>query len=109
MDFNGLLQKVRDGESLTKDDLVSMLGYPSDSPESYRLMPEANHISKHLTQHRAEIHAQLALDSGPCNCDCLFCSFARANYIFTAGVRLSAEQAVAYARQFEDEGGTRSM
>jgi biotin synthase len=104
MDFKSMIKKAHDGEVLKKDDLVQMLSYPSDSLESYQLMAEANRASKDLTGNRAEIHAQLALDSGPCACNCLFCSFARINGVFKGESRLSAEQAVIYARQFETDG-----
>jgi biotin synthase len=104
MDFNNLMRKARDNESFTKDELVHMLSYASTSEESYRFMAEANHISKDLTGNKAEIHSQLALDLGPCACNCAFCSFARVNSVFKDEVQLSVVQAVAYAEQFEREG-----
>ncbi len=104
MSFDDLIRKARDGERFTKDELVRMLGYPSDSPESYQLMAEANRISKDLTGNKAEVHAQLALNLGPCPCDCAFCSFAEVNGVFKDETRLTPEQAVAYATQFEADG-----
>ena len=72
-----------------------MLGYPSDSRESYYLMAEANRISKELTGSKAEIHFQMALNRGPCPCNCVFCSFARINGVFEEETVLTPEQAVA--------------
>ena len=104
MNFDDLIRKARDGENFTKGVLVRMLGYPSDSPESYQLMAEANRISKELTGNKAEVHAQLALNIGPCPSNCAFCSFAEVNGVFKDETRLTPEQAVAYAKQFEADG-----
>jgi biotin synthase len=104
MNFDDLIRKARDGEIFTKGELVQMLGYPSDSPESYQLMGEANRISKDLTGNKAEVHAQLALNIGPCPSNCAFCSFAEVNGVFKDETRLTPEQAVAYAKQFEADG-----
>jgi biotin synthase len=104
MDFDDLIRKGRNGESYTRDELVFMLHYPADSRESYRLMAEANSISKGLSENEAEVHAQLALNIGPCPANCAFCAFARINGLFKKEMRLTPEQAVAYAKQFEIDG-----
>jgi len=41
-----------------------------------------------------------------CNCDCLFCSFAKVNGVFKERTELTPGQAVAYARQFEAAGAS---
>ena len=99
-----LLKKRRSGDALSKDELVFLLGLPPDSLEAYMVMAEANRLSKELCGGKAEVHAQFALNLAPCSCDCLFCSFARVNDVFHEATELSAEQAVAYARQFETDG-----
>ncbi len=99
-----LLKKSQNGEPLSKDEIVQMLRYEPDSPESYRIMGEANRISKELTGNRAEVHAQFALNLAPWPCNCAFCSFARINGVFTRETRIAPEEAVARARQFEREG-----
>ena len=99
-----VLKKSQNGEPLSKDEIVQMLRYEPDSPESYRIMGEANRISKELTGNRAEVHAQFALNLAPCPCNCAFCSFARVNGVFTRETRITPEEAVARARQFEREG-----
>jgi biotin synthase len=104
MHFDDLIKKARDGESYTRDEIVYFLGYPPDSRETYQLMAEANRISKEITQNKAEVHAQLALNREPCPCNCAFCSFAQMNGVFKNEVRLTPEQAIAYAKQFEAEG-----
>lgn len=99
-----LLRKSREEGFLTKSELVQILSYPADSSENYRVMAEANRLSKELTQNQAEVHGQLALNLGPCLGNCQFCSFAQTNGIFKEETRLSPEQAVLYAKQFESEG-----
>jgi biotin synthase len=104
MNIQGLIAKSREGTPLLKVELCYLLGLFPDSPETYLIMAEANRISKELTDNRAEVHAQLALNLGPCPADCRFCSFARVNCIFKEETRLTAEEAVAYAQQFEKDG-----
>lgn len=82
-----LLSKSRNEEKLSQDELVYLLGLPPDTAETYLVMAEANRISKELTDNRAEIHAQLALNLAPCPCNCMFCSFVRVNGVFDEETR----------------------
>jgi biotin synthase len=104
MDVSDLMRKSQDGEALSRKELIQLLSLPPDSVESYLVMAEANRISKALTGNRAEVHAQLALNVAPCPCNCLFCAFAQKNKVFSAETRLTSEEAVAYAQQFEKDG-----
>jgi biotin synthase len=102
--FADILRKARDGECLGRDELIRLLALPAEAPESYQIMAEANRVSKELAGNRAEIHAQFALNLGPCPKDCQFCSFAACHGIFDRATELTADQAVAQARRFESEG-----
>lgn len=104
MNTRDLINKSSTGESLSQIELVHLLNLPPDSFDSYSVMAEANRISKELSGGHSEIHAQFALNLAPCPCNCLFCSFAQVNGIFTQEVKLSPEEAVAYAKQFEEKG-----
>jgi biotin synthase len=104
MDIRALIRKSWDGFQLSKKELIYLLGLRPDSPETYLVMAEANRISKKLTGNRAEIHAQLALNLAPCPANCRFCSFAQVNGVFQEETRITPEQAVAYAQQFENDG-----
>jgi len=104
MNVHDILLKSRDKELLLRKELIYLLGLPPDAPETYLVMAEANRISKELTGNKAEVHAQLALNLAPCSANCKFCSFARVNKVFKKETRLTVEQAVAYARQFEKDG-----
>lgn len=104
MNTHDIIKKSHAGESLSKTELVHLLGLPPDSGESYAAMAEARRISKEVSKGSAEIHAQFALNLAPCPCNCLFCSFAQTNRVFTEETKLLPEEAVAYTRQFEQSG-----
>jgi biotin synthase len=104
MEVDDFIKKSRNAEQFSKEELIKMLSFPSDSPESYLLMAEANRISKELTGNKAEIHAQFALNLAPCSGNCSFCSFAKKNHVFQEETEISVDDAVASARQFEQDG-----
>ncbi len=104
MQTEEIIKESRSGEVLSKNKLVYLLGLAADSTETYMVMAEANRISKELSDSKAEIHAQFALNLAPCSCNCLFCSFAKINSVFSKSTELDLEHAVAYARQFETDG-----
>jgi biotin synthase len=99
-----ILNRAGRGEPLSREELVRMLSYAPDSRETYEIMAAANRISKEVTDGKGEVHAQLALNLGPCSCNCMFCSFASVNRVFSRERRLGPEEAVAYAREFERQG-----
>ena len=99
-----ILKKTPSGEALSKEELVYLLKLTPDSAETYMVMAEATRLSKELSEGKAEVHAQFALNLAPCSCNCLFCSFAKINGVFKDAMELTPEQAVAYARRFEIDG-----
>ena len=104
MNLDEILEKTRDGNIPSKEELVALLNFAPDSEASFRIMAEANRISKELSDGKAEIHAQLAVNLAPCNCECLFCSFARKNNVFTSSTEITPDQGIAYACQLEQDG-----
>lgn len=99
-----ILKKTQSGDIPAKDELIHLLELVPDSVEAYMVMAEANRLSKELSEGKAEVHAQFAVNLAPCACDCLFCSFAKVNGVFKKSTELRPEQAAAYARQFEADG-----
>ncbi|MDY7034664.1 MAG: radical SAM protein [Thermodesulfobacteriota bacterium] len=104
MNIEEILKKRQAGDMLSKEELVYLLSLTPDSTETYMFMAEATRLSKELSDGKAEVHAQFAINLAPCSCDCLFCSFAKINGVFNESSELSPEQAIAYARQFEMDG-----
>ncbi|MCF8069833.1 MAG: radical SAM protein [Desulfobacterales bacterium] len=104
MNIHDVISKSKNGESFSRCDLISMLSLPSEFIETYLIMAEANRISRSLTDNKAEIHAQFSLNLSICPKNCKFCSFAKVNKIFKKETRLTLEQAVTTAKQFETDG-----
>ncbi|MFA5716616.1 MAG: hypothetical protein WC952_02725 [Desulfobulbaceae bacterium] len=104
MNIDEILKKSRNGDVLSRRELILLLDLPPDSPEAYLLKAEANRVSKDVSGGKAEVHAQFAVNLAPCGCDCLFCSFAGINNIFSEATELTAVQAVARALRFEADG-----
>ncbi|MGD9162427.1 MAG: hypothetical protein PVG39_28730 [Desulfobacteraceae bacterium] len=67
-------------------------------------MAEAARISKELSAGEAEVYAQFAVNLAPYSCDCLFCSFAKINKIFSEATELTPGEAVDYSLRFEADG-----
>ncbi len=99
-----LLSRALDNERLGQEDLVRLLSCAPESPESFLLMAEARRLSTQACSGKAEIHAQFALNIAPCPMNCLYCSFAAANKIFTKSTKLTVEQAVESALLLEKAG-----
>jgi len=104
MNILDLIRKTKSGDHLSYAELVYLLSLAPDCSDIYLVMAESNRISKELTGNQAEVHAQLALNVGPCPGNCAFCSFAQKNGVFSKETRLTGEEAVAYAKQFEKDG-----
>ena len=104
MRIHELIKKSRAGDVLSRDELVYLLSLVPDSAETYMVMAESTRLSKELSGGKAEVHSQFAINLAPCICDCLFCSFAKINGVFSGETELTPEQAVACARQFETDG-----
>lgn len=102
--INDIIKQSHNREPFSKGQLVQMLSFAPDSSENYQIMAEANRISKELSDNRAEVHAQFALNLAPCGKNCKFCSFAIINGVFQKACEIDAEEAVKLAKQFEEDG-----
>lgn len=104
MNTHEIIRKSQTGDRLSREDMIFLLDLSPDAPETYMVLAEANRISKEVSGGKAEVHAQFAVNLGPCSSDCLFCSFAKTNGVFNDSTELTHSQAVEYARQFESDG-----
>lgn len=104
MNLDYILKKSQDGNVLSRKELVYLLGLSPDCIETYMVMAEANRVSKEVSNGKAEVQAQFAVNLAPCNCGCLFCSFAKVNSVFNESTQITVEQAISYALQFEVDG-----
>jgi len=99
-----VLSRALDTGKASREDILALLSVPADSPESYALMAAAKQLSGQSCSGQAEIHAQFALNLAPCPMNCMYCSFASANKIFTESAKLTPEEAVASALLLERAG-----
>lgn len=104
MHSEDLLAKVRNDERLNHDEIVYLLSLPPASPAAYQLLAASRELSAQVCDNRAEVHAQLAINLGPCPKNCMFCSFAAQNGIFKESSQISPEAAVSAAIAFEENG-----
>lgn len=101
---NEIIEKSAAGAELSPEEIALLYSLPASSPEAYLLRCEGRRRAMELADGKAEIHAQIGLDAGPCVRSCRFCSFAACNN--PAGeLKLTPERAVLdYARAFQDAG-----
>jgi len=64
VEIHDIIKKSRNSEPFSREEVVAMLTLPAGSLNSYVIMGEAARISRELSDNRAEIHAQLALNLG---------------------------------------------
>lgn len=104
MNIQDIIKQSRDAEPFSKAQLCGMLALSPESPESYLLMAEAKRLSKELTGDRMEVHGQFALNLAPCPKNCMYCSFAAKNKIFTTATELTVQEAVDSAQVLQEAG-----
>ncbi|MDG5815449.1 hypothetical protein QA601_10190 [Chitinispirillales bacterium ANBcel5] len=104
MGIDDILKKSHNGDTIDLNDLIELLSLPVSSPDMYRVIAEANRLSRELSAGKAEVYAQFSVNLAPCNYECQFCSFSYMNNIFSESTELSPLEAVEKARQFESEG-----
>ncbi len=100
--LNDIIKKGFNDEGLSKEEIVYLLRFPENSKESYEIISAGGLLSRNISKNTAEIHGQFALNLAPCPADCKFCSFASINGIFKETKEITVEEAVAYAKEFEN-------
>lgn len=99
-----IIDKSLDGAVLSMEEIAHLFQVPLFSRESALILSAAREKSEKASHALAEVHAQVGLNSAPCPNDCLFCSFAAKNKVFTHRYDLPAEKAVELAAGFESDG-----
>ena len=99
-----ILEKAEAGQDLSLDEISLLYGLPANSAEAFQLRCVGNRRAMEIADGKAEIHAQIGLDAGPCIKSCQFCSFAKCNNP-EGELKITPLQAVLdYARAFQDAG-----
>ena len=102
--MNEIIDKALAGDKLTLPEIETIYGLDADSPEAYLVRWAGNLRAKELSGGKAEIHAQIGLDAGPCVKSCQFCSFAKCNNAPGELKRTPLHAVLDYARAFQDSG-----
>ena len=99
-----IVSKSLHGAVLTKEEIARLFRIPLFSSESAMILAAAREKSERASNGLAEVHAQVGLNVAPCPNNCLFCSFAARNGIFTEQFELPVAEAVDQAKIFEEDG-----
>ncbi len=102
--ISDIVAKALDGRLLTGDEIGMLLSVPLKKEESFYIQWAGRSISDQVSQGRAEVHAQVGLNIAPCFNDCLFCSFARVNGVFSQQTETALEDVIARCTGFEKDG-----
>lgn len=73
--LQGILEKARNRERLTKEECKYILSFPAESLESGMIRATANELVREKNDNAAIIIGQVGVDIHPCTANCGFCSF----------------------------------
>ncbi|MFA4920256.1 MAG: radical SAM protein [Thermodesulfovibrionales bacterium] len=99
-----IVEKALSGDTLTVEEISPLFEVPMFSYDSSFIQAAARRMCEKTSNGFAEVHAQVGLDIAPCPRNCLFCSFAACNGVFSENVALPVEEVVNRARDFENDG-----
>lgn len=98
------VDKAIDGGMLTASELKALFAVDYLSEESYLIQYAARKMSAEASRGKAEVHAQVGLNSGSCSKNCQFCSFAAINKVFVEPRVRPLEEIIADCLGFEADG-----
>ncbi|TWH57218.1 biotin synthase [Desulfitobacterium sp. LBE] len=99
-----IIHKALDGGEINEGELLSLLSVQSLSEESFMIRYASRKMSEAASGGKAEVHAQVGIDNGPCPKNCGFCSFAAVNKVFPQPVIRSLEEVIASCLTLEADG-----
>ena len=99
-----IIEKAYNGGLLESQEIRELLELDLCSEESFSLKYKARKMSEEACTGKAEIHGQVGVNSGPCKCNCAFCSFAAGNKIFNAQRVESLDFILQQALDLEEAG-----
>jgi len=92
------------GKLLNQQQIRELLELNTCSEEFFYLLAKARQMSEEVSSGKAEIHGQVGVNSGPCGCNCAFCSFAAGNNIFTEQQVEPLERVIEQSLDLEQAG-----
>jgi biotin synthase len=99
-----LVEKAVDADGLPDEDIEFLYGVDPLSKEAAFVRWVADRLSREASDNKAEIHAQIGLNSSPCPKNCRFCSFAASNGVRCGIQEATRQEVIDYARAYEEAG-----
>lgn len=99
-----IIEKALSGNTLNVAEISLLFEAPLFSYDSSFIRAAARQMCEKASNGFAEVHAQVGLDIARCPRNCLFCSFAACNGVFSENLDLPVEEVVNRTRDFENDG-----
>ncbi len=99
-----IIEKAEEGEILRAEEIAILFEVPLFTFESAFIQSVARRMSEKASNCLAEVHAQVGLNVARCPRNCLFCSFAVGNRVFTEDIELPVGEVLNRALGFESDG-----
>ncbi len=78
-----IIDEALSGRIIEDKEINALYAVPLLSEESFYIQWAGRKMSEECSGGMAEVHGQVGVNSGPCSCNCAFCSFAASNKVFT--------------------------
>ncbi len=99
-----IIEKGLEGNGLTEAETLTLYQVEERSREAALLRWAGQELALKASGGKAEIHAQIGLNSTVCPKNCQFCSFAICNNVRKGKFELPKEDVLEYAKIYEEEG-----
>ncbi|MGN0037722.1 MAG: radical SAM protein [Coriobacteriales bacterium] len=99
-----IVEKGLEGKGLTQEETLRLYQVPPTSKEAAYIRWAGQELSMRAANGKAEIHAQIGLNSTVCPKNCKFCSFAMCNGARKGKYELPKEDVLEYAKIYEEDG-----
>ena len=99
-----IIDRAMNRRWLEAAEIKILLALPPVSEESFYAQFAALQINQEIMGGQAEIHGQVGVNSGPCGCNCAFCSFAAVNRVFKEQKVEAIEDIVERSVRLQAEG-----
>lgn len=99
-----IVEKGLMGKGLTEEETLRLYQVPETSKEAAYIRWAGQELSLKASNGKAEIHAQIGLNSTVCPKNCKFCSFAACNNVRKGRYEIPKEDVLEYAKIYEEDG-----
>lgn len=104
--MNGVRSRAMAGELPRKEDILRLLAFSPDSPQTAYLGSLARETAREVTGDTAGVWAAVGVDSAPCSMNCTFCAFGSAWGVVRKAHEWSRQDIVSTARRYASEGAS---